>query len=455
MDIDSPDRGTPQRPDGRPIALPRHAQTGTAAVGGVAWSYILLAAAWMADFRSAGEGQAVAIQAVFLSVYLFALIIFATARIGGPARIEGLNGLIVLGGLYLTVGFLSGFVRSDSFYQLLRNGVGVFVYLSAAWATAKVAIEADPARLRRTLSWLCLPYALAAFVIFNATSGGIDFSRVRYQIIGSSSMAALGLFVTLAIFRLSAVQIFTLIANFGILLVSVTRTFLIVLVAQGAVMLTGLRHIVSRRLMVALTGMIGMAAGAVIFAGDQLARWQARLGGAGGSETVRDQTYFTRLSEWQFMLGSWTSSIKNVLFGSGFAARTRYFETKELGGGEQFMIGFGHNQHISMLFNGGIVGGLPLLLLMLWFGVLAIRFLRNAARAGKPDSDVIFLGAWGATIIIGFLVSDVFAASFILRGEALWYGIGTGLLLGVQARFDPANAHLYAPRRPAVPAEAR
>ncbi|MFM5884204.1 MAG: hypothetical protein ACKOQ3_02525 [Novosphingobium sp.] len=422
------------------------------AAGGVAWSYVLLAAAWIGDFRSAGEGQALAIQALFLALYLFSLIIFAAARIGGPARITGLGKLIGLGALYLGVGFLSGFVRGDSIYSVLRNGVGVFVYLSAAWATAKIAIEADPAQLRRVLSWLCLPYALAAFAIFNATSGGIDFSRIRYQIIGTSSMAALGLLITFAIFRLSAVQIVTMLANFGVLLVSVTRTFLIVLLAQGAVLLTGLRHIVSRRLMIALTSAVALAAAAVFFAGDQIARWQARLGGSGGNATVRDQTWFTRLSEWQFMLDSWTGSFGNFLFGSGFAARTRYFETRELGGSEQFMIGFGHNQHLSMLFNGGLLGGLPLLLLMLWFGALSVRFLRNAARAGRPDNDVLFLGAWGATIVIGFVVSDLFAASFLLRGEALWYGIGTGLLLGMQARFDPANAHLYAPQRAAGPA---
>lgn len=435
------------RSTARTVTLPAT----VAASGAVPAPYLVLAAAWLPDFQSAAAGQGLAIQLLLLGIYGFALVVFAAGRIGSPERIAGLGALLLLGANYLAVGILSGLARGDSIYPLLRNALGVFVYLSAAWATAKVVMEADPARLRQALAWLCLPYAVAAFVIYSASSGGIDFTRIRYQIIGTSSLAALGLLATFAMFRLSPVQIVTMVANLAILLVSVTRTFLLVLMAQGLVVLTGLRHVVGKRLIATGFAVIALLGAALYFAGDQVARWQARLGGAGGNETVRDQTFLTRLSEWEFMLRSWTGSIGNFLFGAGFAARTQYFETRELGGQEQFMIGFGHNQHLSMLFNGGLLGGLPLLVMMVWMGWLAVRFLRGAARARRPDSQVIFLGAWGATIVIGALVSDAFAASFILRGQALWYGIGTGLLLGAQARFDPANAALYAPRRPAFP----
>jgi hypothetical protein len=420
--------------------------------GAVPWAYGVLAGAWALDFQSGGAGQGLAIQLVLLGIYAFGLILFAIARIGSPGHVSGLKPLLWTGVLYLAVGSLSGLAHSDSAYAMLRNALGVFVYLSAAWATAKVALEADQARLRRVLTWLCLPYAVAAFVIYNFTSGGIDFTRIRYQVIGTSSIAALGLLVIYPMFRLSAVQIVTMIANLAILLVSVTRTFLVVLLAEGLVVLTGLRHIVSRRLLFTGTALMALVGAGLYFAGEQITRWQARLGGPGGSEVVRDQTFFTRLSEWQFMFRSWTASLSHLLFGSGFAARTQYFETVELGGSEQYMIGFGHNQHLSMLFNGGLIGGLPLLLVMWWFGFLAIRFLRGAARARRPYSDALFLGAWGATIVLGSLVSDFLAASFILRGQALWYGIGTGLLLGTQARFDPANARLFGagtPRRTA------
>lgn len=432
-------------PRARPATMPQDRS-----LGQVAWPYLILVAAWLPDFRAASEGQGLAIQLVLLGVYGFGLAIFAVNRIGTPERIAGLGALLLLGANYLAVGILSGLARGDSIYLLLRNGLGVFVYLTAAWATAKVMFEAHPARLRQSLAWLCLPYTLAAFIIYNATSGGIDFARIRYQIIGTSSLAALGLLVTFAMFRLSPVQTITMVTNLAILLVSVTRTFLVVLMAQGLVVLAGLRHVVGKRLLAGGLVVIALVGAALYFAGDQVARWQARLGGAGGSEMVRDQTFFTRLSEWEFMLRSWTGSFSNFLFGSGFAARTQYFETRELGGQEQFMIGFGHNQHLSMLFNGGLLGGLPLLLLMIWFGWLAIRFLHGAARSRRRDSHVVFLGAWGATIVIGSLVSDLFAASFILRGQALWYGIGTGLLLGAQARFDPANAWLYGGGRPPV-----
>lgn len=403
----------------------------------------MLASAWLFDFQASSAGQGLAIQAIYLAIYLVGLFLSALPRLGGGARISGLSLLVMLGALYLALGTLSGLGNPNT-YALARNAVGVFVYLSAAWATARVTTEAPPAKLRAVLAWLCLPYAIMMFLIYKYTAGGIDFTRVRYQVIGASSVASLGLLVTYAAFRLSPVQLATIALNLAILLVSVTRTFLVVLAAQGLVLLSGARGLISRRLFVALIGIVVLVGGAIVFGSDQLLRWQDRLGGQ-GQFSDRDQTVFTRMTEWQFMFESWTQSLSNFMFGSGFNAATQYFESMELGGRAQSTIGFGHNQHLSMLFNGGLLGGAPLLVLMTWFVIRAVRFLRAAPRAQRPDSDIIFLGAWGATIVIGIFASDFFSASFGMRGQALWYGIGTGLLLGAQARFDPANAGLYRP----------
>lgn len=409
--------------------------------GGVPYSYIMLAGAWLFDFQASSAGQGLAIQAVYLAIYLGGLFLFALPRLGGGARISGLSLLVILGALYLAVGTLSGLSNPDT-YALARNAVGVFVYLSAVWATAKVTTEAEPAKVRAVLAWLCLPYAVMMFLIYNYMAGGIDFARIRYQVIGTSSVASLGLLVTYAAFRLSPVQLATIALNFAILLVSITRTFLVVLAAQGLVMLSGARDLIGRRLFFALSGLVLMMGGAIAFGSDQLLRWQDRLDGQ-GQLGDRDQTFATRVSEWEFMFKSWTQSLDNLLFGSGFNAPTQYFEPMELGGRAQMMVGFGHSQHLSMLFNGGLLGGAPLLGLMALFVVWAIRFLRAAPKAHRPDSDIIFLGAWGGTIVIGVFAADFFSASFGMRGQAMWYGIGTGLLLGARARFDPANAGLY------------
>ncbi|MDE2437515.1 MAG: hypothetical protein KGM49_14765 [Sphingomonadales bacterium] len=418
-------------------------------------SYWILVCAWMFDYQAAGQGEGLDLQLVLLAIYGFALTVFTVGHIGGRVKVRWLDSMVVLGLLYLTVGTLSGIASRDPIYPLLRNGLGAFVYLSAAYATARVMAETDSTKLRSMLAKVCLPYVVAAFLIYNFNSGGIDYAKVRYQIIGASSMAALGYLVLSTMFRLSPLQMVTLLVNLAVLLISVTRTFLVSLVAEFLIVASGLRHFLSRRLIFAGGLFLAIAVSGFVFAGDQVARWQYRLGGPGGNEMIRDQTLFTRMSEWDFMYRSWTGSPGNFLMGSGFNARTQYFNPTELGGGEEYMIGFGHNQHLSMLFNAGSLGGLPLLALMFWFGWMAIRFLRTAAQTPAARSDAIFLGAWGATIVIGTLISDFFAASFILRGQALWYGIGTGLLLGAQARFDPVNAWFYGSRKPPAPQEQR
>ena len=65
-------------------------------------------------------------------------------------------------------------------------------------------------------------------------------------------------------------------------------------------------------------------------------------------------------------------------------------------------------------------------------GCQAFFFLKMATRYRRNDENLIFLGMWGAVIILGMLAFNFFASSFGLRGFALWYGIGTGLLIGAR-----------------------
>jgi hypothetical protein len=153
------------------------------------------------------------------------------------------------------------------------------------------------------------------------------------------------------------------------------------------------------------------------------------------------------------MISEWTLSVWRFLFGSGLAARTVYDEASALTGGTGFMIGFGHNLHLSLLFIAGAVGGFPLLFLQ-WHQVfLSWRFLRRTIAFPDLRNDAVFLGAWGATILLGYFAVNFVSAPFVSRGPSFWFGIGTGLLLGAQARFDPANA--LRPKQASLPARGR
>jgi hypothetical protein len=406
-------------------------------------AFILLLAAWLLDFRSEGEGEGIGIQAYFAATYAFAVIMLLIGDRTVGLRIQGLPALIVCGTLYLMVGFASGLANNQQPYTIMRNGASVAIYLVTAYVTARVVLRSDPTRLRRVLSVFCLLYAVASYFITNLIKGGIDVEKVRFEIIGASVIAAIGYAVLAALFKLTKIEIAAMAVNGALVLISVTRSYLLVFAAQATVFIGHIRRVFSPR--VIALGVVALL-GVLTYGQQQLSRWDTRILGGGRSDFQEYQTFYTRFSEWDFMLRAWTESSSSFLFGSGLAARTIYFLPRELGGGTEFMIGFGHNQHLSMLFTAGIVGGIPLLLLQ-WYQVyLGWRFLRQTIRFPHLRNDVVFLGAWGATMILGHNAINIVSATFTTRGFSLWFGIGTGLLLGAQALFDPANAARTAPR---------
>jgi hypothetical protein len=135
--------------------------------------------------------------------------------------------------------------------------------------------------------------------------------------------------------------------------------------------------------------------------------------------------------------------VDTFLLGNGLAAETEYWNPKSVGGGREYDIGFGHNQHLSMLFVAGFMGGGPILLIQFIQFFAAIQMLYRMAGRNQPWSDSMLLGAWGAASVIGYVVGGFLAPTFAGRGAAVWYGVGTGLMLGAQAQFDPRNAHVF------------
>jgi hypothetical protein len=291
----------------------------------------------------------------------------------------------------------------------------------------------------------CLLYAVSTYLVIGQIGGEVDLDRARYQIVGASAVAALGYVVLAALFKLSKIEMAAMAINGVIVLLSITRTFLLVLFTQALVFVGQVRRVFSPRLIA--VGVLGLVAlvGVLTFGERQVVRWQERITGSGSSTYIEYQTVYTRLSEWEFMLSDWTKSTDNFLIGSGIAARTTYFKSRELGGGSDFMVGFGHNQHLSMPFTAGAVGGLPLLFLQFFQAWLAWRFLRQTIRSPHLRSDAVFLGAWGAAIVLGYFALNLVSPTFAVRAMSLWFGVGTGLLLGAQALFDPINRPSRAP----------
>jgi O-antigen ligase len=409
-------------------------------------SYALMLAAWMFDFRASGEGQGLAIQAIFAGVYLFAFALFVIGDHGRAMRIEGLGIFMFCSALFLATGLGAGLADGQSIYPLFRNGFSIVVYVTAVYATARIVVSASPTVLRQMLGLACLVYAIASFFITQLQQGAIDLSRARFEIVGNSVIAALAYLTLLLTFRLTRIELGTMLVNFALVFLSVTRTFLIVVMVQALPAIRNARSLFGPRIIA--YSLLAVAVIVMVLVSGQFGveRWSERLQNR-GSASGQDITYLTRLSEWQFMWNAFLSSVDSFLFGHGFAARTVYWIPKEVGGGFEESIGFGHNQYLSMLFTAGFIGAMPLVAVQLQQAWRAYRFLVAAIRAGRSQSDLLFVGAWGALIVLGMLSANYLMSIFGSRGGSLWFGIGTGMLLGVQAWFDPINRRL--PRRPA------
>lgn len=409
-------------------------------------SYALMLGAWMFDFRASGEGQGLAIQAVFATIYLIAFALFVTGDSGRVIRIQGLGLFLFCSILFLVTGLASGLAAGQAIYPLFRNGFSIFVYLTGAYATARIVAAASPDFLRRLLAVACLVFGIAAFFTTLLQRGTIDLTRVRFEIVGNSVIAALAYLTLLLTFRLNRLELGTMLVNFALVFLSVTRTYLIVVLFQALPALQNARRLFGPRIVIYLL-VAAAVIGAIVISGQfGVDRWIERLQSR-GSNSGQDITYLTRVSEWQFMWNGFLSSIDSFLFGNGFAAETIYWIPKEVGGGFEMSVGFGHNQYLSMLFTAGFIGAIPLIVVQLQQAWRAYRFLLAAIRSGRSESDLLFLGAWGAMIVLGVLSANYLLSTFGSRGASLWFGIGTGMLLGVQAWFDPVNRRL--PRRPA------
>lgn len=396
--------------------------------------YVLMIAAWMLDFRSEGAGRGLGVQIYFLLCHTVFFCLFLMMDRAARVKIRGLSPFAICTILYIGVAVTSGMLRGQDFYLIFRNALPVLIYLTAAYATARMVVTNSVVALRHALGWLCLGFAISSFFIVLFFQGGVDVETIRYQIQGTSSVAALGLIVLAPALGLLGVEMIAGLSTVLVIFLTITRTYFVVLLGQGLLLLPVFRRLMHPRLAVVLIVGVLVSALLLVYGGESADRWLQRLFISeqfGGS----DPTYMTRYLEWSYMWDEFFSSFDKFLFGSGLAAKTFFLLPVELGGSgsDHGSIGFGHNQHLSLLFTAGLIGGAPLLFFQFLQGWQGFRFLAPVARRyTRKEPCVVFLGAWGGTIVLGTVAMNIFSCAFVVRGFSLWYGIGTGLLLGAR-----------------------
>jgi hypothetical protein len=146
-----------------------------------------------------------------------------------------------------------------------------------------------------------------------------------------------------------------------------------------------------------------------------------------------------RLAEAEFQLHRLWTDFTGLLFGFGHAAETglagdnvRYI-VSQLGRRateDYFHLGYGDNSYAGLLYVGGLVSGLPVLVALfhlLWKG------LRHARQRSMSPLDKFIL-IWGVSAFAGYLAYGVFAGSFGDRSISFFFGVSAGLVfLGLRS----------------------
>ncbi|WP_225010220.1 hypothetical protein [Novosphingobium percolationis] len=394
----------------------------------------LLISAWMFDFRAAPGSAVAVLPQIYLGLYVVAFGLFFVLDRDERTPVPGLTQFLAAVALFLLVGLSTGLFKGQQIGAMLSIATPSLIYMSIAYATARAVLTLNSLALRKMLALLCIGYVIGGVAIQRLIGGTLDFETVRYQILSGATLPALGYLECLLLFGLMLTEWGALIGGVTVVFLSVTRTFLIAGAVQASSLLPGATRLVSPRLLLLMLAAVIFVIGLSQYGAFGLDRWTDRLFNIKTS-SGEDVTLYTRESEWNYMASAFAQGGRTILFGNGLAAETVFYMPREIGGGSSRSIGFGHNEHLSILFIGGLVGGGLLLFMQFLQALQSFRLLARLARLREQHSDTLFLAAWGAVIIIGVLTTTFFSSTLNNRGWSLWYGVGTGLFLGARARY--------------------
>lgn len=395
---------------------------------------------WAFDIRSEGLGEGLAYQAPILAVSIFfgfCLFFFRSHR-----SLLQFSPLFFATAVWFVLESITiGFVNGQNWYLLLSNSIPTALYVSYAYLTFKIlAISRNTDAVLNALIQLCLIFGVACFAI-SFFKSGLDLDVTRYEIIGSAIVPSLGLAPAITFYSLRFIPLLVLAVTGLTVVISVTRTYLVVVAAQIACVFLGNPKIfLARRNLLFMGACLGLSICALLVGGISNAkifeRWEARLN-AKSEYDGDDPTYLLRVAEVNFLKQAFFQSAYSMICGNGIAAETELIGNEAILAGnlvgkkstEIQSIGFGHHNHWSLLFIGGVCAGLPLLVMQFSIFAQGIYFVHRISSDNARVASINFAGVWGAVIVMGTVLYGFLAGTMGNRGIALWYGVGTGLLL--------------------------
>lgn len=415
--------------------------------------YAISIGVWVFDFRAIERGAGFLVQGLTLLGYVCVFCIILLQAAWKRFDWQPLQPFLLISGFFLICSITVGAILRQNYWLLFTNCIPIALFMSSTFSTYMLLrfIENRLAILD-VLKTLCIAFIVVHFTIASFQYG-LDLSTSRYQFLSGATVPALAIFAMGMIFPFQRKEIIIAVTNLIAVLISVTRTQLPALALQIGVCITFVpksffqfvrfKKAVGPLLVVCLVIAIDLISETGL-----TTRWVERL--LVQSALGYDPTALTRTAENNFMWQQFVTAWDTLAFGNGLAAET------SLIGPEAFLAGqlvgrisvisihsngFGHNNHLSLLFIGGLLAGLPFLLLLFLNAISAMRLTWILLRTGTFADTVVYTGVWGSLIIIGLVTIGFVSGIFGDRVTSLWYGIGTGMFYWVKNEVSRSRGH--------------
>jgi len=393
------------------------------------------------DFKASFSGKGFAIQVPVWGFYFLSFVIIFFQLLIARSHVREMRYFLLICISFLVCATFAGVIAQQKTWDIFTNFVAFSIYVTASVATlVTLKLCSDRTAMLSTMKNICLAFMVLHFLMVYFIGGGINLAVSRYEYLSGATIPASALLAIGAVLHLGAKEILIAVTNVAIILISVTRTQLAVIIGQLASVFFAAPALAFRLTVIKKVGavlLLGLSIIAIDIAAESglTHRWLVRL--TVGRTMKADPTALTRYAEVHYMFGQLTASVTQCLIGNGIAARTKLtgpsaaLAAKLVGKESVTSVrsnGFGHNNHMSVLFVGGLFFGAPLLLLNFLNGFQAFVLMRRLFKPNAYARELVYIGIWGSLIVIGMLAVGFFSGIYSQRADCLWYGIGTGML---------------------------
>jgi hypothetical protein len=347
-------------------------------------------------------------------------------------------------------GLLTFAVNRVSYDLFIRVVIPLWLFAGGLLIGARAVVKGRAELLHRLLFIGC-GMSVAFTLVAGFVVSGQSVEDIRYQI----NSAVLLTFEAMLLHRILIVQrhryrfAALLVLCIAIQLLSVTRSAVLglALLAVAALWLStlGVRRFVRRSFLGAIASalVIVVALEATSFVNPALAhRWFERLNA--NQEHGADPTTLSRLAEATEQLRLWRQDAFTVLFGQGYGAtygwaesfRDSLLESGAFGNDvlDTQYFESGHNFWTSSLFNGGVLFGMALPLMIPMVLLLAERAYRRSRRSAWVLSRDAQLFTLSWMMLASFLATAIGGNPMGSRYASLVAGFALGMLLALDYR---------------------